>query len=563
MKGHYSDVWQAIAAAFPERPAVISRERTLTYGELVREAGGLAATLKTLGLRPGDAMAILSYNRPEYIVALLACLATGVAPVPLNFRYRAGEVEALLRDSGAKAVLFPAALGELAAAATKAIDEPPALISIDDGAAHQIGSIHYTDAIAPDVPLPTTPPPGGELRIYTGGTTGRPKAVVWGAEDILSVQLYSIYAPSGLSLPESIDDVVRIAADPATPRVVTLPLAPFMHGTALFTSMNTMVLGGTILVQASASFDPGDAAALALAEGATRLVVAGDAVALPLVEEAERARREDPRAPVIFDTVRSVISSGMRFSADTKRRMHELGDVTIIDLLASTEGGPYAVNTTSSAAEVPGRLRLLPGAVVLDEEFREVQEEPGGRGILAFRGTLPKGYWRDEVKTAETFPVVGGVRHVMPGDWAVADGVGHVELLGRGSAVVNTGGEKVYPAEVEEVLLAHPAVRDAVVFGTPDPRLGETVSAVIAPADGADVDVDELREFVGRRLAGYKKPRVLLVRASLERTPHGKVDLTRMRAWVADDGRTAAGGAASGDSAAGDSASGGFASGDR
>lgn len=533
MKGHYSDVWRAISTAFPERSAVISRDRTLTYGELVREAGGLAATFAERGLRPGDAVAILSYNRPEYIVALMACLSIGVAPVPMNFRYRAGEVEALLRDSDARAVLFPAGLGELAVAATKTLENPPILISIDDGSTHQIGAMHYSDAIAPDVPLPVTPPPGGELRLYTGGTTGRPKAVVWGAQDILSVQLYSIYAPSSLALPDTLDDVIRIAADPATPRVATLPLAPFMHGTALFTSMNTLVLGGTIIVQASASFDPADAADLAVTEEATRLVVAGDAVALPLVEDAERTRATTPGAPTIFDAVTSVISSGMRFSADTKRRMHELGDVTIIDLLASTEGGPYAVNTTTSAAEVPGKLKLLPGAVVLDEELREVQEEPGGRGILAFRGTLPQGYWRDEAKTAESFPVVRGVRHVMPGDWAIADGSGFVELLGRGSAVVNTGGEKVYPAEVEEVLLAHPAVRDAVVFGTPDPRLGETVSAVVAPADGVRIDVDELREFVGRRLAGYKKPRILLVRATLQRTPHGKVDLNRMREWVA------------------------------
>ena len=532
MKGHYSDVWQAIGAAFPDRPAVISRERTLTYGELVREAGGLAATFTGMGLRPGDAVAILSYNRPEYIVALLACLSIGVAPVPINFRYRAGEVEALLRDSDARAVIFPASLGELAVAATNDLETPPHFISITDGTTHQIGAIPYADAIAPEVALPATPPPGGELRIYTGGTTGQPKAVVWGAEDILSVQLYSIYAPSGLPLPEDLDDVVRIAADPATPRVATLPLAPFMHGTALFTSMNTMVLGGTIIVQASASFDPADAADLALTEGATRLVVAGDAVALPLVEEAERTRERTPGAPTIFDAASSVISSGMRFSAETKRRMHELGDVTIIDLLASTEGGPYAVNTTTSAAEVPGRLRLLPGAVVLDEDFHEVQDQPGGRGILAFRGTLPRGYWRDEAKTAESFPIVGGVRHVMPGDWAIADGSGFVELLGRGSAVVNTGGEKVYPAEVEEALLAYPAVRDAVVFGTPDSRLGETVSAVVAPAEGRSIDVEELREFVGPRLAGYKKPRILLVRATLERTPHGKVDLNRMREWV-------------------------------
>lgn len=538
MKGHYSDVWQAIARALPERPAIVTRDRTLSYAQFAHEAGALAEHLTRSGVRAGDSVAILMYNRPEYLVALFACLATGIAPVPINFRYRAGEVADLLEDSEAVVLITTTSCTVVAEAAIGLVAErtgdPPALlIQARDGGEAASTAADFAEIVGMDGQLPPTPPPGGELRLYTGGTTGRPRAVVWAADDILEVQTYSIYGSAGLAYPDSMDDVVRIAADPATPRTATLPLAPFMHGTALFSSMNTLVLGGTVLVHDSAGLDAAEAIRLAVDEGATRLIVAGDAVALPILEAAEAAGLSS------LGDVASVISSGMRFSITTKARLHGLGSITITDLLASTEGGPYAVNVTASVADLPGRLRLLPGAVVLDEHLIDVQHQPGRRGILAFRGTLPKGYFRDEEKTRATFPVIDGVRHVMPGDWAEVLDDGCVDLLGRGSAVVNTGGEKVYPAEVEQALLSHPAVRDAVVFGIPDPRFGEVVAAVVVLRPGADATTGQVRAHVDERLAGYKKPRHIVERPSLERSPHGKIDMPALTAGVLDELRTA------------------------
>jgi 3-oxocholest-4-en-26-oate---CoA ligase len=224
----------------------------------------------------------------------------------------------------------------------------------------------------------------------------------------------------------------------------------------------------------------------------------------------------------------------MRFGDDAKRRLHDLGVTSIVDLLASTEAGPFAVTTTTSAADLPGRPRLLPGAVVLDERDRDVSARPGATGVLGLRGTLPAGYHGDEAKTRETFRLIDGARHVVVGDWArVLDG-GFIELLGRGSSVVNTGGEKVYPAEVEEALLSHPAIADAVVVGVPDPRFGEIVAAVAVPR-GAPPSDDALRAHLDERLAGYKKPRRIRFRADLERSPHGKLDLARVRDWLTED----------------------------
>lgn len=525
MKAHYSDVWQAVARALPDRPAIVTPTETMTYGRLRSEAGAFAGYLREVGVQPGDAVALLLYNRPEYVVALFACLATGIAPVPLNYRYRAPEVRALLEDSRARVLVYPTSLDEVVREAVAGLPDAPHVVAIDDGPAPEAAA--WAQIVARGGELSARAPEGGELRLYTGGTTGRPKAVVWGGEDIFAVQSYSIYTTAGLSMPEAMADAVAVAVDPARPPVVTLPLSPFMHGTALFTSMNTLALGGTVLVTSSPRFDPDAAVRFAVEAGATRIIVAGDSVALPLVEAVERAGLD------VFGCVRSMISSGMRFSPEVKRRWHARGAITITDLLASTEGGPYAVNETTSAADLPGELRLLPGAVVLDDELRDVQHIPGARGVLAFRGTLPRGYFGDETKTRETFPVIDGVRHVMPGDWAVARGDGTVELLGRGSAVVNTGGEKVYPAEVEDALVAYPGIVDAVVFGMPDARYGELVTAVVVTETGAEVDVEALRAHVDARLAGYKRPRHLFVRDSLDRSPHGKVDLPRLRTDLA------------------------------
>ncbi|MGO1955465.1 AMP-binding enzyme, partial [Microbacterium sp.] len=213
--------------------------------------------------------------------------------------------------------------------------------------------------------------------------------------------------------------------------------------------------------------------------------------------------------------------------------LHRLGDMTIVDMFASSEGGPYALGTSRSAADLPAPLTLTPDAALLDEQGRELPLSAGTLGLVAFRGILPRGYYGDPVKTAETFREMNGHRYVVPGDWARARGDGTIDLLGRLSAVVNTGGEKVYPAEVEEALIEHPSVDDAIVFGLPDPRFGEVVCATIAAT--VPVDVDDVISSVGERVAGYKKPRHLFVRQSLDRTQTGKVPLARIRADAAEE----------------------------
>ncbi|WP_169053871.1 AMP-binding protein [Agromyces sp. H66] len=527
---HYSDLWQGIAREDPDRPAIITRHDTLTYGRFAAEAGALARHLTERGLRLGDAAAMLLYNRPEYLTFMWACLSIGVAPVAINHRYRAGEVRALLIDSGSKVLLVPTSLGEVARDAADGLEPPVEIITVEDGgdpvAGTVTGAVRYDDIIADGGSMPASAPRGADLRLYTGGTTGMPKAVVWDLDTLLVARRQSTWGVIGLTPPDDLEGAIRIAVDPATPRVVTLPLTPLMHGTAQSTTMGTLALGGTVVLHAAPRMDIDEALRLMTTHRATRLIVAGDALGLPLAEAVERAGGGLPH-------VESIFSSGMRFSDDVKRRLHELGDLTIVDMLASSEGGPFAFGITRSVDDLPAKFMITPGTVLLDEDLNEIQAEAGALGILAFRGILPSGYYGDPKKTAENFPTIRGHRYVMPGDWARARGDGSIELLGRLSAVVNTGGEKVFPAEVEHALLEHPAVDDAVVYGMPDARFGEVVSATLAPTPGMTIDVAELLAHLDERLAGYKKPRHVFVRESLERTPTGKVELERVKADAA------------------------------
>ncbi|WP_448808242.1 AMP-binding protein [Agromyces bauzanensis] len=523
---HYSDLWQGIAREDPDRLAIITRHDTVTYGRFAEEAGALARHLTERGLRLGDAAAMLLYNRPEYLTFMWACLSIGVAPVALNYRYRAGEVHALLIDSGSKALLVPTSLGEVAREAAAGLEPAVEIITVDDGGDPGPGALRYEDIIAEGGTMPAAAPRGADLRLYTGGTTGMPKAVVWNMDTLLVARRQSTWGVLGLTPPDDLEGAIRIAVDPATPRVVTLPLTPLMHGTAQSTTMGTLALGGTVVLHAAPRMDIDEALRLATTHRATRLIVAGDALGLPFAEAAERAGGGLPH-------VESIFSSGMRFSDDVKRRLHQLGNLTIVDMLASSEGGPFAFGITRSVDDLPARFMITPGTVLLDEELNEIQAEDGALGILAFRGILPAGYYGDPEKTAENFPTIRGHRYVMPGDWARARGDGSIELLGRLSAVVNTGGEKVFPAEVEHALLEHPTVDDAVVYGMPDRRFGEVVSATLAPTPGMSIDIPELLAHLDERLAGYKKPRHVFVRDSLERSPTGKVELERVKADAA------------------------------
>ncbi len=532
---NWSSIWDRVAAAAPDDPAIVEGGRTVRYRELEDRAARLAGAFARLGIGAGDTIGLCHYNRSEYLEAIYAAFKLGAIPVNMNYRYKARELAELLRIAGMKAVIAPSSLRAEVAAAVQSVVETAATGSIHrieihdaDGPADP-GALDYESLLAERYDGPDLRSGSDLIYLFTGGTTGTPKAVVWRHGDLIDAQLVSIYSALGLPLPTTTEELWAHAGrlPVAAPR--TLPLAPLMHSSAMFNAMNTLVLGGAVILLGAPRLDPVKALRTVQQERASRLVIAGNAIALPLVEALEAA--ELAGAPFDVSSVTSIISSGMAFTTEAKARIRQYMPAMLMDIFGATEGGPYAYAFVRSDADFPPRIELAVGGAVIDAEGHEVGV--GEEGVLAYRGPMPLGYLDEPEKTAEVYRRLDGVRWVSPGDWVrLLDDRGGIEFLGRGSSVVNTGGEKVYPAEVEEELLAHEDVVDAVVFGVPDPRWGQSVAAVVAQRPGAALDPEALRAFVGERLAGYKKPQRIVVLDSLERNPAGKADLGRLRDLV-------------------------------
>jgi acyl-CoA synthetase (AMP-forming)/AMP-acid ligase II len=528
-RANYATIWESVARAVPERPAVVADGHTMTYRDLDDAAARVAGALRAEGLGAGSRVAIFMYNRVEYLITVFAAYKIGAIPVNINFRYQGRELADLLQASRADALVHPTSLGRHVHDAAAHVPLPDLVLAVPDDDGPIGHGRQFATALAAEPLGPQPLSPDHQIFMFTGGTTGTPKAVVWTHGNLFDSQLFSIYGSLPVAVPKDLDEVTRIAARTDLPPTVTLPLTPLMHATALFNVMNALVLGGCVIFLPSASYDPLVAARTIHERRVTRLIVAGNAVVGPLADVLDSPEG----AGLDVSSLTTVLSSGMAWSDELKLRLGAHAPrATLVDIFGSSEGGPFAYGVVRGPQDIPCHPRLAPGAVVFDAELREVQDVPGATGVLAYRGQMPLGYDGDPERTAQAYPVINGVRYVMPGDHVRVLGDGLVELLGRGSAVVNTGGEKVYTGEVEAVLTAVPGVTDAVVFGSPDPRWGEVVTAYVVPAPGASLTTEQVQEEVGRQLAGYKKPRKVFFVDALDRSPSGKLDMRALRAQV-------------------------------
>jgi acyl-CoA synthetase (AMP-forming)/AMP-acid ligase II len=517
---NWSTIWDAIADADPGRTAVVWEDASITAGELEDSAARLAGWLQRRGVVRGDRVACLLPNRPEYVIAMYAAMKLGAVPVNLNYRYGSAELQHVLAMTRPKVVVVAGSLGDRLRDAMGSPAAAPALLLVQDGPVSPQGD-PFEDAVAGERADGSGRSGADQVFLLTGGTTGMPRAVVYRHDVVLDSQLTSAYGTLGVEFPRDVAYAVAIATDRALPHPVTLPITPLMHAMAFFNAMNTLLTGGALVFLSTGRFDPARTVDAVIAHRVSRLIIAGDAVALPLVDELER------RPGTRLDSLASIMSSGMAWGDRSKRVLLQRSGAELIDILGASEGGPFAMARSSDVADLPSRLRLLPGAVLLDEAGDELAPGPGVVGLLAYKGAMPDGYFEDPDRTAQVYREIRGTRYLVPGDWARWE-VDGVTMLGRGDAVVNSGGEKVYPAEVEGVLGEHPAVLDCVVFGLPDERWGEIVSAAVALRDGAAATVEELQAHVGSRLAGYKKPRHISI-GPIERGTTGKVRLTVLR----------------------------------
>jgi fatty-acyl-CoA synthase len=536
-----ANIWTlfaAVADAGQDRPALTWRERALTYGGLQDRAMRLANVLAGAGLgtrRPRadlapwesgqDLVALYLYNGPEYLEASLGGYAARVAPFNVNYRYVAAELTALFEDASPAAIIYHECFAPTLAQVLSGMARRPFLLQVADGSGAGLlqGAIDYETALASASPeLGTTGHCPDDLYVlYTGGTTGAPKATLWRQADIYAAAL-SIGIDTDQATP---DDIVQAAVATSGPRV--LPNAPFMHGAAHWLALGALLAGGCVTINGVVDhLDAADAWSTVERHRSDTALVVGEAFARPLLDELERAH---------YDTssLGLVLVGGAFTSAATKQRLLRLlPHVAVADLAGASETGS-ALQQIATAGQAIDDGIFMPGPTVgvLDSPLTtRLPAGHAGIGWLAKSGHIPLGYLGDAEKTQATFPEVDGVRWSVPGDRVRLRADATIELLGRDAQTINSGGEKIFAEEVEQALLAHASVVDAVVVGRAHERWGEEVVAIVQLDQSASVDNDDLIEAAASRLARYKLPKAIIIVPTVRRSPAGKADYRWARA---------------------------------
>jgi acyl-CoA synthetase (AMP-forming)/AMP-acid ligase II len=566
MNYQLADLMESVADAVPEREAIVYGNRRLTFRGFDTRATQLANALQARGIGAGDRVGLYLYNCNEYLEGALAAFKLSASPVNINFRYVEEELRYLCDDADLKAMIFHR---EFAPRVAAIIDKLPLLKTLivveDDTAATDLPYvIEYESAIRDQPATRGFPARSGDdvYLLYTGGTTGMPKGVMWRHEDVFFAGLQG-GNPGGPDI-TSPEELAQNAAANSNP-TVTLPVAPLMHGNGHWASMIGLHGGGKVVLAQSRRLDPHEIWSLVERERVSVLSIVGDAMARPMADALEEGHVAQPPPAVIdgaqapppaqsniqhptsnigdssvvhppssivapntpYDTSSMVAlsSAGALFSEDVKDRLREKkAALLIIDAFGMSEAGHQGMNLGKNA---DGRLHFQIDAftAVLDEDLRRIEPGSDKVGMLGRTGRLPLGYWKDPAKTAATFVTdPDGRRWVMAGDMATVEPDGTIVVLGRGSLCINSGGEKIYPEEVELALRSHPGVYDAVVVGVPDTRWGSRVAAVVQPQAGASPTLDELSEHCATRIARYKLPRELHLVDAMHRSPSGKAD---------------------------------------
>ncbi|HYG94840.1 MAG TPA: acyl-CoA synthetase [Nocardioides sp.] len=544
-----ADLFEHAVDAAAEKPAVKLGERVVTYAELERDANRLAHHLQAQGLGPGDHIGLYAKNSVEHVVALLAVLKIRAVAINVNYRYVAGELDYIFDNADLRGLVLDRVYSGLVAEVAPKHDELRTFvvlhdpidpddtsdyssfggILIDDAIAGQSEERNFGERSADDIHI-----------IYTGGTTGFPKGVMWRHEDFWRVLGGGIDFMTGEPLSEY-DQSEQAKQDG---RMTTFPLSPLMHGGAQASLLMHLFAGHLTILEPK--FDPVRTWEIVDREQAQMMFMTGDAMARPLIEAYEAGSFSG-------QSLFAIASSAAIFSKAVKERwMKAFPNAIFTDSVGSTETGFQGTGLQdASALSTDGPVVSIgPNTVVLDDDNRVLDPavDVGKVGRTARAGNVPVGYYKDPEKSARTFIEIDGTRYSVPGDLARIEEGNRITLLGRGSNCVNTGGEKVFPEEVEMAIKAHPAVYDVLVVGLPDDKYGQTVAAVVQPREGQEVELEELRTFLRAHLSGYKLPRVLTLVDEIPRNATGKAQYPRAKelalsAQQAGTAQTAASGA--------------------
>jgi acyl-CoA synthetase (AMP-forming)/AMP-acid ligase II len=532
MTFNLADLFEAAVDSFGDREYLVAAGERRTFAEMDARANRLAHYLSEQGIGPGDHVGIYSLNSVEWVETAWAVFKLRAVWININYRYVKDELRYLFTNADLVALVHQAGFGPQVSELLPELPDLRLVITVDDGSGEPppAGAVAYEDAMAQGSPERDFPPRSNDDHyiLYTGGTTGLPKGVVWRHEDVF-------YALGGGVDPHTNTRVERpeeMVEKGQAGAVTLLPIAPLMHGATQWSIMGQSFVGNrTILVP---KFEPHEVWRLVESERVNSIMITGDAMGKPLVEALD-----DPGASYDLSSLLAITSSAALFSSPVKDEFFKhFPGILIIDAIGSSESGNNGMVTMGkgdTAMKSGPTVSVLGNTVVFDEDLNRVEPGSGVIGKIARYGDIPVGYYNDPVKTAEVFIHVDGIRYVMPGDFATLEKDGNITLLGRGSVSINSGGEKIFPEEVESAVRSHPEVFDAIVVGAPDERWGQRVAAIIQPRADKHPTLEDIQAHCRQAIAGYKVPRQLHVVEAIVRSPSGKPDYRWAAGIVAED----------------------------
>ena len=522
MHFNVADLFESVADAVPDRTAVVCGDRRLTFAELDARANKFAHALAAEGVKAGDHVGLYLYNSAEFLEAMLGAFKLRAVPININYRYVEEELHFLFDNADLVALVYPRELGGRVAAVAPRVERLRTLVAVEDGSPVDRGRAKDYEALLAAAPAERSfaPRTGDDhYVIYTGGTTGMPRGVMWRHEDVFFAGLQG-GNPGGAPIerPEELAEIARQNSDPLT----FLPAAPFIHGAAQWAALIGLFGGGKVVLVPGKSFDAAVAARLIEAERVNTMIMVGDAMAAPLsraLEVAATDRAIDTSSLVVIASAGAVLSDSVKEALG-----RVLPETMILNNFGATETGHQGTMYPGAAAKGLLSFGSDGTTTVLGEDLRPMKPGTGAMGKLARRGRIPLGYYKDPEKTAATFVTIDGERWVIPGDLATLEEDGRITVFGRGSVCINSGGEKIFPEEVEAAIKAHPDVLDAVVVGVPDERWGQRVAAVVQVRPGSEVTLAVIDAHCRTKIAGYKVPRQLRTVDQIVRHPSGKPD---------------------------------------
>ena len=536
MELNLADLFESVVDQVGAETAMVAGVRRLSYLELDRRANRLAHYLEGVGIGPGDRIGIQLVNGTEYIEAMLACFKVRAVPINVNYRYMSGELRHVYRDAALAGLVFHTRFTGAVTGALDAMPDTRALLEVLDGSEPSGSARDYEAALesAPDT-RGFAPRRSDDLYcVYTGGTTGLPKGVLWRHDDIFFA---AMGGGDPLSLGNHIATPDELSERILRPGMTALAIPPFIHAAGHWLAFSTLFGGGKIVTLPNGIFDPSEVWQLVEAESVNVITVVGDAMARPLVDVlAAEPDRYD------LSSLMAVGSGGALLSPSTKAQLTRLLPGRLVaDRFGASETGQVGGEAPPGDPFGPPQLHVDELTDVFDDDLHPVRPGSGAIGRLARGGHVPIGYLGDAATSAATFVELGGQRWALPGDLASVLSDGTIIVLGRGSLCINTGGEKVFPDEVEAALKGHADIRDAIVVGMPDNRYGERVVALVQAKPGCRIDTEALRRYAHSQLTGYKVPRVVMVVDEILRSPTGKPDYPWARSIAesagAGDGR--------------------------